>query len=68
MQSIYAELINHLHTTEHLESVNRLLGFDYRVAMTNRDTHAPSEVSNQQIYAFFQWWLQESITPDVTRR
>ncbi|MEO2049241.1 MAG: sulfatase-like hydrolase/transferase [Pirellulales bacterium] len=44
----------------HLISVNRILGYDNRVAMTHRDTHAPNEKSNQQIYAFFQWWLQES--------
>ena len=44
----------------HLIAVNRLLGYDNRVAMTNRDTHAPSEASNEQIYAFFQWWLQQS--------
>ena len=44
----------------HLISVNRILGYDNRVAMTHRDTHAPNEKSNEQIYAFFQWWLQES--------
>ncbi len=44
----------------HSIAVNRLLGFDNRVAMTNRDTHAPTEESNEQIYEFFRWWLQES--------
>ena len=44
----------------HLISVNKLLGFENRVAMTNRDTHGPNPESNQQIYEFFEWWLKES--------
>jgi arylsulfatase A-like enzyme len=44
----------------HLISVNKLLGYENRVAMTNRDTHGPSPDSNQQIYEFFEWWLLES--------
>lgn len=44
----------------HLIAVNRLLGYENRVAMTARDTHAPTQESNEQIYEFFQWWLQES--------
>ena len=44
----------------HSIAVNRILGYENRVAMTSRDTHAPNEKSNEQIYAFFQWWLQES--------
>ncbi len=43
----------------HAIAVNRQLGYNNRVAMTNRDTHAPSEASNNQIYEFFEWWLQE---------
>lgn len=42
----------------HAIAVNRLLGFEDRVAMTNRPEHAPNEESNAQIYAFFEWWLQ----------
>jgi hypothetical protein len=49
----------------HLIAVNRLLGFDHRVAMTNRREHAPTPESNEQIYAFFQWWLQAE--PDAGR-
>ncbi len=36
----------------HLVAVNRLLGHERRVAMTNRVDHAPSEASNAQLYAF----------------
>lgn len=42
----------------HLIAINRLLGTEHRVAMTNRKVHAPTPESNEQIYAFFQWWLQ----------
>lgn len=42
----------------HTVAVNRLLGYDYRVAMSNRPTHDPTEESNQQIYAFFEYVLQ----------
>lgn len=41
-------------------AVNRILGFDNRVGMTNRAPHAPMEASNEQIYRFFQWWLHEN--------
>lgn len=44
----------------HTIAVNELLGHQHRVAMSNRPEHAPSEESNEQIYRFFQWWLQES--------
>jgi len=44
----------------HLVSVNQILGYNDRVAMTNRDTHGPNAESNQQIYDFFTWWLLES--------
>lgn len=43
----------------HAIDVNRLLGFENRVAMSNRKTHGPDEESNEQIYAFFEWWLAE---------
>ena len=41
----------------HSIAVNRLLGFDDRVAMTNREKHTPNEESNEQIYRFFEYWL-----------
>ncbi len=37
----------------HSIAVNHLLGKRNRVGMTNRDTHAPTESSNKQIYEFF---------------
>lgn len=41
----------------HLASVNRLLGFTNRVAMTNRPKHDPTPESNEQIYEFFEHFL-----------
>jgi hypothetical protein len=41
----------------HSVAVNRLLGFTNRVAMTNRDGHAPTEASNALLYAFFEHFL-----------
>ena len=37
--------------------VNKLLGFNDRVAMTNREKHDPNEESNAAIYDFFVKWL-----------
>jgi dienelactone hydrolase len=42
----------------HLIEVNRILGFENRVAMTNRSEHAPNETSNEVIYAFFEHFLE----------
>ena len=42
----------------HAIAVNKLLGHDDRVAMTNRKDHQPTEESNAQIYAFFEHWLK----------
>lgn len=41
----------------HAVAVNTFLGFENRVAMTNREGHAPTEESNQQIYLFFEHFL-----------
>lgn len=41
----------------HAIKVNRLLGFDNRVAMTNRPHHSPDAESNEQIYKFFEYFL-----------
>jgi hypothetical protein len=41
----------------HTVAVNTLLGCAYRVAMTNRDTHAPTASSNTQIYEFSAYGL-----------
>lgn len=42
----------------HAVAVNRLLGHENRVAMTNRKGHAPTEESNEQIYLFFEHFLK----------
>ena len=38
----------------HSVAVNRILGTNNRVAMTNRPEHSPNEESNAAIYAFFE--------------
>jgi pimeloyl-ACP methyl ester carboxylesterase len=42
----------------HAIAVNRLLGFDHRAAMTNRQGHGPTEESNEQLYLFFEHFLK----------
>jgi hypothetical protein len=42
----------------HAIAVNRLLGHEHRVAMTNRKGHDPTEESNVQIYVFFEHFLK----------
>ena len=42
----------------HLVALNKLLGVENRVAMTNRADHPPTEESNAAIYRFFEWWLK----------
>lgn len=44
----------------HSIAVNRLLGYKQRVAMTNRPTHEPTPESNEQIYRFFEHFLQST--------
>jgi len=41
----------------HLIRINSLLGFENRVAMTNRPDHAPNPESNAVIYEFFEHFL-----------
>lgn len=41
----------------HTVAVNEILGYKNRVAMTNRPGHAPTQESNEQIYAFFEYFL-----------
>ncbi len=41
----------------HSIEVNRILGYEQRVAMTNRPDHSPNDESNEVIYAFFQHFL-----------
>lgn len=42
----------------HTIAVNHLLGYDNRVAMTNRREHSPNPESNEQIYLFFEYFLK----------
>lgn len=43
----------------HAIAVNKLLGNQSRVAMTNRPGHAPTVESNEQIYLFFERFLKQ---------
>lgn len=43
----------------HAVAVNRLLGHENRVAMTNRPGHTPTPESNEQLYRFFERVLME---------
>ncbi len=42
----------------HAVAVNKLLGYEDRVAMTNRQGHAPTAESNEQIYRFLEYALK----------
>ena len=42
----------------HAVAVNKLLGYENRVAMTNRTAHDPTEESNEQLYLFFEHFLK----------
>lgn len=41
----------------HSIAVNEFLGYQNRVAMTNRAKHSPTEESNELIYLFFEYFL-----------
>ena len=43
----------------HSIAVNKPLGCENRVAMTNRRGHSPTAESNEQIYLFFERFLQK---------
>ena len=47
----------------HTATVNELLGYKNRVAMTNRKTHAPNPESNEQMYLFFEYFLKHGAAP-----
>jgi hypothetical protein len=42
----------------HSVAVNKLLGYEGRVGMTNRKTHDPTEESNERLYEFFEHFLK----------
>ena len=48
----------------HTIAVNRLLGYEHRVAMTNRPEHSPNQESNEQIYLFLEYFLK----PDIVHK
>ncbi|MDL5512535.1 alpha/beta hydrolase family protein [Arenibacter sp. M-2] len=48
----------------HTIAVNRLLGCEHRVAMTNRPEHSPNQESNEQIYLFLEYFLK----PDIVHK
>jgi hypothetical protein len=41
----------------HAVAVNRVLGREHRVAMTNRDQHSPTPASNEQAFQFLEHFL-----------
>jgi hypothetical protein len=42
----------------HASAVNKFLGYQDRVAMTNRKGHAPTPESNEVLYGFFEYFLK----------
>ena len=52
-----ADPVNRWVPLNHTIAVNRLLGAENRVAMTNRPDHSPNAESNEQIYQFFEYFL-----------
>lgn len=42
----------------HLIQINKVLGYEHRVGMTNRKDHSPNPESNAVIYAFFEHFLE----------
>jgi hypothetical protein len=43
----------------HAVAVNRFLGFENRVALTNRERHEPTEESNERVALFFDHFLKK---------
>jgi hypothetical protein len=41
----------------HTIAVNTLLGYPHRVGMTNRREHGPNADSNEQLFGFFEHFL-----------
>jgi hypothetical protein len=52
------DTLNRWQALNHTIAVNRLLGYENRVAMTNRPEHSPNLESNEQIYNFFEYFLK----------
>jgi len=47
----------------HTVAVNRLLGYENRVAMTNRLSHAVTDESNDILFLFFEHFLKNAGRP-----
>lgn len=45
----------------HSIAVNKLLGYENRVAMTNRPAHSPDKESNEQAFLFLEYFLKNKI-------
>lgn len=43
----------------HSVEVNRLLGYEKRVGMSNRELHEPDAEANEVVYKFFEYFLME---------
>jgi len=52
----------------HLVAVNQLLGCTNRVALTSRPAHTPTAESNEQLYAFFEHFLNPVVRQDPGAR
>lgn len=48
----------------HAAAVNKVLGCEHRVAMTNRPGHDPTDESNEQIHRFLEYALGPARGPD----
>jgi dienelactone hydrolase len=44
----------------HAVAVNKLLGFEGRVGMTNRKVHSPDAAANEVVYLFFEHFLKKN--------
>jgi hypothetical protein len=53
----------HWKALNHAVAVNQFLGFEDRVAMTNREGHTPTDESNEQMCLFFERCLKGDSAP-----
>ena len=54
-----SDLVERWNPLNHSIAVNHLLGYQHRVAMSNRAEHSPDEASNEIIYSFFKYYLDD---------
>ena len=53
-----ADLPERWSALNHVVAVNKVLGFDHRVALSAREGHTPTAEANEQAYRFFEWCLR----------